>query len=926
MKKVFYLCSMLFTFLILFSCSNLLSDNSEHGELTLTLPSSAAARAAESIDSLEFNISVKNRDSAAEKSQKGSAGQKFSFELEPGFYNINISAYEASAPEEILYEGEATNIEVVAGKTTSTSISLKSVDDDEVIGRDGTIRLSKVTDRVILSFNLWGEANFSELQANTIDITKYFDGKLPAAGETIKIYYKGTINVDANKLYMSIVDIETFEDGHINWNALVSNEVTHIPVATNIKANQEFEIKTSFTLNAGAKHTLQVAFSCGAEGRSINPPQLRIEGSTVKVTPPGEVYLSALLDAGCDGYYIGVVSGKTPEGWKKWLFGNKVHLTDADVFQDVNFENELDWAETEGLIENGKIYPVITFYQNVDLDENGREWLNEITGDEVTYVLDPEKAPAILTIENGILRITPPGTKIMNSMIEKGCDGYIVGIVSGKNGDGNDNWIFGDIVLLTDENAFEDIDYSDKLNEQMDVIVNNNGEFAAIIDFYKDVESGEENREFLGQYKSEIYRKHLFAYNVADGIQVTLCKYENDPAWSHNLLKLKEDGEDLGIQYSYYYNGACVLDSIDGPYSFLFPFTTEGKEYSFTINPFEGCSETVTLVADNTSEIQLQYLSELERFEVTYTEEDDSRTVSINMNPLGIFTNPDKLKYMSLCVNAYTPNYAWIYNFQDIDALVNGFDIMTDSYIWNNFKNKLQGYDKIIFSSNVEFSVENHFGGDPRGAYLINLGSVTADWTQPAPAVVTFETNGGTSVEDMEIPDGETIYYYWYISGTENYGRTTYFVDSSTKNYYSMIPVPTLEGKEFYGWYLDSDLSTEATTSFPVNGSKTLYAKWVEPCTINFVTDCDTSIPSITVPSGRDYYFHINGTFAYEMRIDGNSCIYRLSNTDPNYPKKEGYTLKGWYMDSGFTIPAFEQDRKFNASANGTITLYAKWE
>lgn len=926
MKKFFPAILIFLTSLILFSCTNLIMGNEDYGSLTLTMPASfvsehsVQARAAENVDSdsMEFKIVLTNIENETQRTETAALQEKISFELVPGLYNIKLSAYNPSAPDDILYEGETTNIEVTAGKITQTTVSLKRTPDDGVIGRDGTIRLSKITDSVVLKTNVWGEKDYSDFQTDTIDLTKYFNGKLPAAGQTLKIYYKGKINIDASKLYVGLVDIKKYEDGHEEWNSIVSDEKIHTPVATNIKANQEFEINVSFTLETDVKHTLQLVFCCGAEGRIF--PGFELVGNVVKVNPPDESYLSVLKSMGCDGYYIGIASGKTPEGWDRWICGRKFHLTDKNVFSDVDFGMDID----ESLIENGKIYPVIDFYQNVDLEAGERTWLAKVVGSEKTYVMDSGYSPAVLTIESGILKITPPGTKIMNSMIEKGCDGYIVGIVSGKNGDGNDNWICGDIVLLTDENAFEDIDFSQKFAEQMDVIVNNNGEFAAIIDFYKDVEAGEGEREFLGQYKSEIYRKHLFAYNVADGIQVTLCKYENDPAWSYSLLKLKEDGEDLGIQYSYYYNGACVLDSTDGPYSFLFPFTTEGKEYTFTINPFEECSETVTLVANNTTEIQLQNLSELEGFEVTYTEEDDSRTVSINMNPLNIFSNPDKLEYINLCVNAYTPDYGWLYNFQNIDVLMDGFNIMEDD-VWSNFKTRLQGYDKIIFSSNVEFSVENHFGGD-RGAYLINLGSVTADWTQPAPAVVTFETNDGTPVEDMEIPDGEYIHYYWYISGTENYGRTTYFVDSSAKNYYSMIPVPTMEGKVFYGWYLDSELSTEATTSFPVNGSKTLYAKWVEPCTINFVTDCDTSIPSITVPSGRDYYFHINGTFAYEMRIDGNSCIYRLSNTDPNYPKKEGCTLKGWYMDSGFTIPAFEQDRKFNASANGTITLYAKWE
>lgn len=382
MKKFVYLCLFSFINLILFSCSNVLLENPEYGALKLQLPSVGTSRAAENIDSLEFDILIKNRDTGTEKSEKIKSDKNFTVELEAGFYTIQISAYEPAAPEDILYAGEVSDVEVVAGKTTSTSIALKSIDNNEVIGRNGTIRLSKISNRVVLKHNKWGEKDFSELQSDTIDLTKYYNDKLPVAGQTLKIYYKGTINIDANKLYMNLVDIATFEDGHVEWHAIVPVEKIHIPVATNVKANQEFEINVSFTLEADVKHTLQVAFGCGAEGRIYNPVKVEIEGDIIKVTPPDEIYLAPLIENGCDGYCIGVCSGKTPEGWDNWIWGRKIHLTDKNVFQDIDFG--MDFDETR--IENGKIYPVIDFYKDVDLDVGERTWLSKETGEEVSYV------------------------------------------------------------------------------------------------------------------------------------------------------------------------------------------------------------------------------------------------------------------------------------------------------------------------------------------------------------------------------------------------------------------------------------------------------------------------------------------------------------------------------------------------------------
>lgn len=933
MKKLFNSCLLILSLFVMFSCSNLLSDSSNYGELSLILPSFNSARAAENINSLEFTVAIKNRDTNAEIQNKGFSGQEMSFELEPGFYSIKIAAYYSSTPEEILYEGEASNVEIIAGKTTSTSITLKYLD-NAVIGKDGTIRLSKIARRFVLKPNVWGETDYSELQTDTINLTQYFKGKLPVAGQTLKFYYKGTINIDANNLYMGLVDIAKFEDGHEEWHAIVSDDKIHTPVATNVKANQEFEINVSFTLEADVKNTLQLTFCCGTEGRDISPAVVELEEDVVKITPPSELYLSALVDAGCDGYTIGVASGETPEGWKKWLFGNKVHLTDADAFQDVDFTIELSDAHDLGLIEDETICPGLIFYKNVDFDDNRRIWLDEVYGENADYNSD-DKDGVRLSIEEGKVQITPPGSAIFESLKNRGCDGYVVGIIAGKLPNGNDNWICSRRVLLENyDTSFKNIDFSAELPGKQADIINANGEIFAIIDFYKDIDSGENNRKFLWQYKSEVtyyeienYNRHISVNNVSNGIQVTLRKYENDPQWQpYNAITFKEDDEDLGIEYSYTYSDNCVIDAFGGTYSFIFPFTTEGKKYTFTINPYEGRSETVNLVAENTSEIQLQNLGALGEFKVTYTEKDDEdlRTVKINMNPLDIFTDSSKLAYANLCVNAYTPYYDHLNNFQGIDVLMAGFNIMYDSALWPRFVTKLQDHDKIIFNSNVEFSVESHYDGDgrPRGAFIIDLGHEEADWTQPS--IISFETNGGTLVESIGIPNGETIYYYWYSNGSEINDRTTYF-NKEGNTFCSMIPVPTMEGKEFYGWYLDSDLSTEATTPFPVNGSKTLYAKWVEPCTINFVTYCDISIPSITVPSGRSYFFGTNGS-DYELRIDGNNCIYRLSNNNPNYPRKAGYTLTGWYMDSGFSVPAFEQSRKFNATANGEITLYAKWD
>lgn len=189
---------------------------------------------------------------------------------------------------------------------------------------------------------------------------------------------------------------------------------------------------------------------------------------------------------------------------------------------------------------------------------------------------------------------------------------------------------------------------------------------------------------------------------------------------------------------------------------------------------------------------------------------------------------------------------------------------------------------------------------------------------------------GDLTVTTVTAPAGEKIYYKWYLQGTENYGRTTWFISSSMNAqtvYYTMVPVPTKPGKVFAGWYTDVECTKEAIRDNPfiASDSVTLYAKWVDPCTVNFDTNCGVEIQPITVPSDREYYFEVNGNWAHEMRIDGNNCIYRLSNNDPYFPVKSGATITGWYTDSDFNNSPLGDNNKFKAPANGTVTLYAKW-
>lgn len=200
-----------------------------------------------------------------------------------------------------------------------------------------------------------------------------------------------------------------------------------------------------------------------------------------------------------------------------------------------------------------------------------------------------------------------------------------------------------------------------------------------------------------------------------------------------------------------------------------------------------------------------------------------------------------------------------------------------------------------------------------------------AKWSDPC--VITLDANGGTcSTSNVTVPKGNTVYFYWLA----NNGLSNCFVDNDLNAYYKIVSAPTKAGSAFAGWY--EDINNPNTyfcypKTFYASGDVTLKAKWVEPCTIQFVTNCSVNMPDIIVPSGMQVYMNVNGTFAHELRIDGNNCLIRISNNEPSFPVWAGHKILGWYKDSAFTEPADGTNGlKFTTTANGTITLYAKWD
>lgn len=145
-----------------------------------------------------------------------------------------------------------------------------------------------------------------------------------------------------------------------------------------------------------------------------------------------------------------------------------------------------------------------------------------------------------------------------------------------------------------------------------------------------------------------------------------------------------------------------------------------------------------------------------------------------------------------------------------------------------------------------------------------------AKWTELSVYIVTFETNGGTTVSAQNVLEGETA--------TEP-------------------TAPSYTGHKFSGWYSDSELTIEFNFSTKITENITLYAKWTE-------------LAKYTVT----YNSNGGSSVSAEQVYEGETA------TEPSKPSKDGFKFVSWCIDSEL-VTSFD----FSTPITRDITLYAKW-
>lgn len=142
----------------------------------------------------------------------------------------------------------------------------------EAIEEDGSINMTTQVNDVVLKYNDWGTTFYSYLQSDTFDISDLFTDGLPKANDSVKYYWKGKSNRDIKNLYMLVADItwQTDENGNKKegtetWRHLLTEKQKSTPIATNIKAGEEFEIKGNLKLDFDSEHTVFICLCCSTE-------------------------------------------------------------------------------------------------------------------------------------------------------------------------------------------------------------------------------------------------------------------------------------------------------------------------------------------------------------------------------------------------------------------------------------------------------------------------------------------------------------------------------------------------------------------------------------------------------------------------------------------------------------------------------------
>ena len=167
-----------------------------------------------------------------------------------------------------------------------------------------------------------------------------------------------------------------------------------------------------------------------------------------------------------------------------------------------------------------------------------------------------------------------------------------------------------------------------------------------------------------------------------------------------------------------------------------------------------------------------------------------------------------------------------------------------------------------------------------------NIPSEPVEPGQTNKYTITFNTNGGSLVNSVEVNEGDKL------STPTNPTKS-----ADSDNTYT-----------FEGWFTDTALTQAYDFNLDVTSSFTLYAKWdstpivVTKYTVSFNTNGGSNVSSQEI-------------------VEGGKVIRPATNPTKNDDANNSYTFAGWYKDAALT-QVFNFDTEV---INSATTIYAKW-
>lgn len=336
-------------------------------------------------------------------------------------------------------------------------------------------------------------------------------------------------------------------------------------------------------------------------------------------------------------------------------------------------------------------------------------------------------------------------------------------------------------------------------------------------------------------------------------------------------------------------------------------------------------------------------------------------------------------------------------------TLKNAYDsqdriFMDDWYLENTYKNTIRfvqdinapltvyarWYNKITYKpgSNVSgvkdvedkkylnknYTIKSSIKTFVRTNYTLDGWSTTDGGEKVYALGVKYSTNENLTLYPHWVADEHNITYNNVDPSELPEGYPTTYTHENAVT----LPVPTRNGYEFLGWYVDDEFNGNAVTEIPENQTedKEFFAKWSDAVEYSITYDLDdgtndvdnpasytvetpaftlkdavklgytfngwfneSDVPVTTVAGGATGNIELTAkwtpveyTITYE-NVNGatndNASAYTIEQTVAlNALEKDGFAFRGWFTNAQFTgDPVID----ISAGASGDTTFYAKW-